>query len=156
MRNWPYAWRLLQKEGSPVRGKTGLAPLPFFPGGRPTPTLGGWQLGLNRYSKHPREAAKLLAFLTSSVSQKALALSVGYHPTRKLLYQDPDLIRQQPLLPRFYEAFEEARPRPVTPFYMMITQVLQPEFSAALSGIKSPAQALRSARKQVEHILGAG
>jgi multiple sugar transport system substrate-binding protein len=154
MRNWPYAWALLQKEGSPVKGKTGIAPLPFFPGGRSAPTLGGWQLGINQHSRHPREAEKLLVFLASSASQKFLALSVGYQPTRKSLYQDSDLAEAQPLLPRLYGIFMEASPRPVTPYYMMITQVLQPEFSAALSGIKSPEEALRSARKQVEHILG--
>ncbi len=155
MRNWPYAWRLLQREGSPVRGKIGIAPLPFFPGGRSAPTLGGWQLGINRHSQHPREAEKLLAFLASSSSQKFLALSVGYQPTRKSLYQDRDLAETQPLLPRLYGIFMEACPRPVTPYYMMITQVLQPEFSAALSGIKSYEKALRSARRQVEHIMGA-
>ena len=42
----------------------------------------------------------------------------------------------------------------MTPYYMMISQVMQPEFSAALSGIRTPQEALESARKQVEHILG--
>jgi len=49
-----------------------------------------------------------------------------------------------------------ARPRPVSPYYMMITQVMQPEFSAALAGIKTPEMALISARKQIEHILKSG
>ena len=154
MRNWPYAWRLLQKEGSPVRGRVGLCSLPSFPGGESSPTLGGWQLGVNRYSRHPREAEKLLGFLVSSASQKFLALSVGYQPARKSLYQDRELSQAQPLLPRLYEAFLQARPRPVTPYYMMMTQVLQPELSAALSGIKPPQEALRSARRQMGHILG--
>ena len=154
MRNWPYAWRLLQKEGSPVAGRVGLGPVPYFPGGKSSPTLGGWQLGVNRYSRHPREAEKLLVFLASSASQKFLALSVGYQPARKSLYQDRELSQAQPLLPRLYEAFMEARPRPVTPYYMMMTQVLQPELSAALSGIKPPQEALRSARRQMGHILG--
>jgi hypothetical protein len=38
---------------------------------------------------------------------------------------------------------------------MMITQVMQPEFSAAISGIKTPEDALNSAQKQIEHILEA-
>ena len=48
----------------------------------------------------------------------------------------------------------QARPRPVTPYYPMITQVMQPEFSAALVGVKSPEEALRSAGRQIRHILG--
>ncbi len=50
--------------------------------------------------------------------------------------------------------FMKARPRPVTPYYMMITAVLQPEFSAAVSGIKTPSEALGSAQKQITRILG--
>jgi multiple sugar transport system substrate-binding protein len=38
---------------------------------------------------------------------------------------------------------------------MMITQVMQSEFSAAVSGIRPPAEALLSARRQIDHILGA-
>jgi hypothetical protein len=38
---------------------------------------------------------------------------------------------------------------------MMMSQVMQPEFSAAITGIKTPAEALRSAQRQIEHILGA-
>ncbi len=155
MRNWPYAWSLFQREGSPVRGKIGISPLPAFPGGRSSPTLGGWQLGINRHTRHPREAEKLLTFLTSPSSQRALTLSVGYHPARISLYLDPELVQQRPLLPRLKGIFMEARPRPITPFYLMLSQVMQPEFSAALTGIRSPEKALGSARKQMEYILGA-
>ncbi len=154
MRNWPYAWSIFEKEGSAVRGKTGVAPLPSFPGYRTASTLGGWQLGVNRFTKHPEAAKKLVRFLASPASQKALALSVGYKPTRKALYKDPDLLRQQPFMTSLYGVFLQARPRPVTPYYMMISQILQPEFSAALAGIKTPEDALASAQNQVRHLLG--
>jgi multiple sugar transport system substrate-binding protein len=55
-----------------------------------------------------------------------------------------------------YDVFMQARPRPVSPFYMMMTQVMQPEFSAAVSGIKTSDAALASASEQMAHILGAG
>jgi multiple sugar transport system substrate-binding protein len=156
MRNWPYAWNIFEKQGSAVKGNVGVAPLPFFPGNRTASTLGGWQLGVNRFSRQPEAAEKLVRFLTSPASQKTLALSVGYKPTRKALYKDPDLMRQQPFMTSLYGIFLRARPRPVTPYYLMMTQVLQPEFSAALAGIKSPEAALASAQKQVRHILGEG
>ncbi len=154
MRNWPYAWNIFEKEGSAVRGKVGVAPLPSFPGHASASTLGGWQLGVNRYSRHHAGAEKLVRFLTSPAVQKTMALTIGYKPTRKALYKDPDLIRQQPFMTSLYGIFMQARPRPVTPYYMMITQVLQPEFSAALAGIRTPEAALTSAQKQVLHILG--
>ncbi|MHB8843782.1 MAG: ABC transporter substrate-binding protein [Nitrospirota bacterium] len=154
MRNWPYAWNIFEKKGSAVRGKVGVAPLPFFPGNRTASTLGGWQLGVNRFSRQPEAAKRLVRFLSSPTAQKTLALTIGYKPTRMALYKDPDLVRQQPFMASLYGIFLDARPRPVTPYYLMITQVLQPEFSAVVAGIKSPEAALASAQKQVLHILG--
>jgi trehalose/maltose transport system substrate-binding protein len=153
MRNWPYAWNTFEKEGSPVRGKTGVVPLPSFPGGRSSPTLGGWQLGLNRYSKHAEAAEKLIRFLTSPESQKSLSLTVGYKPSRKSFYLDKELIKEQPFIGDLYSIFMDARPRPVSSYYIMMSQVMQPEFSAAISGIKTPEEALRSAQRQLENIL---
>ena len=153
MRNWPYAWNIFEKEGSPIKGKVGVTMLPAFLKGKSASTLGGWQLGVNKYSKHPDIAEKLIRFLTSPAAQKTLALTIGYKPTRKFLYNDKDLIKEQPFIASLYDVFMKARPRPVSPYYMMITQVMQPEFSAALSGIKTPEEALKSAHKQTEHIL---
>jgi multiple sugar transport system substrate-binding protein len=153
MRNWPYAWNIFEREGTPVKGKVGVAPLPSFKSGMSASTLGGWQLGMNRYSKNQDAAEKLIKFLTSPEAQKTIALTVGYKPTRKSLYKDKDLKEKQPFIASLYRIFLTARPRPVTPYYMMITQVMQPEFSAALSGIKTPEEALGSAQKQIEHIL---
>ena len=147
LRNWPYAWNLFEQEGSSVRGKVGVAALPSFPGHPSVSTLGGWQLGVNRYSRHPEAAEKLIRFLVSPAVQKTLAVRVGYKPTRTVLYKDPDLVREQPFLASLYRIFMTARPRPVTPYYPMITQVLQPEFSAAITGIKTPEAALGSAQE---------
>nr|HPG51719.1 extracellular solute-binding protein [Spirochaetota bacterium] len=155
MRNWPYAWNLFNAAGSPVKGKVGVTVLPSFKIGGSCSTLGGWQLGINRNTKHPGEARKLIKFLTSPESQKALSLAAGYYPVRKSLYRDRDLLTKQPFLPGLFRVFMKARPRPVTPYYMMISQVLQPEFSAAITGIRSPEAALTSAQKQIEHILEA-
>jgi multiple sugar transport system substrate-binding protein len=153
MRNWPYAWNIFAKENSPVRGKVGVAPIPAFPGGHSAPTLGGWQLGVNRYTRHPQAAERFIRFMTSPSSQKYLALTIGYKPTMKALYRDRELLAEQPFIAGLYDIFMNARPRPVTPFYMMITQVLQPEFSAALTGVRTPALALESAGLQIGHIM---
>lgn len=154
MRNWPYAWNIFQEEGSKVRGKVGVAPLPSFQGGSSAPTLGGWQLGVNRYSRHPQEAGRLALFLTSPEAQKRLCLTVGYKPTRISLYGDRELMESQPFIAGLRDILMEARPRPVTPYYMMITQVLQPELSAAVSGVKGAKPALESAAGQIGHMLG--
>jgi trehalose/maltose transport system substrate-binding protein len=155
MRNWPYAWNLFERDDSPIKGKVGVSALPNFPGYRSASTLGGWQLGISKYSNHPKEAERFIEFFTSYETQKTLSLNIGYKPTRRKLYKDEDLIRVQPFTASLYDVFEHARPRPVNPFYMMISQAIQPEFSAVLSRIKEPEDALKSARKQIEFILRA-
>ncbi|MBI3014787.1 MAG: ABC transporter substrate-binding protein [Candidatus Tectomicrobia bacterium] len=153
MRNWPYAWNIFQRPSSPVRGKIGVSPLPAFPGGHSAATLGGWHLGVNASSRHPQLAAELVRYLTSEPVQKVMAIELGYKPTRVPLYRDPDLRRAQPFIAELYEVFQRARPRPVTPYYMMISQVLQPEFSAVLAGIRDPARAMAGAETQIRRIL---
>jgi multiple sugar transport system substrate-binding protein len=153
MRNWPYAWSLFEREGSAVKGKVGVTTLPAFAGHRSAPTLGGWHLGVNQYSRHPREAARFIQFITSYEAQKGLALATGYQPTRRRLYHDKDLLRTQPFTASLAEIFDHARPRPVSPYYMMLSQVMQPTFSAVLSRILKPEEALRSAQEQIEFIL---
>lgn len=153
MRNWPYAWKLFEQPGSRVRGLVGVSMLPSFPGREPAATLGGWQLGINRRSRHPAAAKKLIHFLTSPGAQKHLALNLGYKPARKSLYRDRDLIEQQPFMVSLYDIFMKARPRPVTPYYMMLSQVMQPAFSAVISGIESPEEALNAACTQMAYIL---
>ena len=153
MRNWPYAWNIFQREGSPVKDKVGISTLPSFPTHESASTLGGWQLGVNRFSKNPQVAEKLVLFLTSPESQKTLALNIGYKPSRQSLYLDEELIREQPFIAGLTDVLRKARPRPVSPYYLMISQIIQPEFSAALSGIKTAEEALRSAQQQIEFIL---
>jgi multiple sugar transport system substrate-binding protein len=155
MRNWPYAWNIFEKEGSPVKGMVGVTLLPSFSKGPSASTLGGWQLGVNKYSKHPEEAEKLVEFFALPESQKILAITLGYKPARRSLYSDKELIKEQPFIAGLYDVFMNARPRPLTPYYMMITQVTQPEFSAALSGIKTPEESLKAAQRQIDYILAA-
>lgn len=153
LRNWPYAWRLFERPGSPVQGTVGISVLPHFAGGASAATLGGWQLGVNRYSRHPAEAERLAHFLTSAEAHKALALAYGLSPPRRSLYRDAGLVAAQPFLTELYAVFEHARPRPVSASYIAISQVLQAEFSAAVTGIKSPQAALASGQRQIERIL---
>ncbi|MBI3995558.1 MAG: ABC transporter substrate-binding protein [Nitrospirae bacterium] len=153
LRNWPYAWNLFEQPGSKIRGKVGVSPLPGFPGHPSAATLGGWQLGVNRYSRHPKEAEALIRFLTSAEAQRWMAIEIGYKPTRTALYRDRKLMAAQPFMTGLYGIFQTARPRPVTPYYLMLSQVMQPEFSAAMVGLKSPEAALEDAQLQMNHIL---
>jgi multiple sugar transport system substrate-binding protein len=152
-RNWPYAWSLFERDGSSVQGKTGLAALPAFPGHEPASTLGGWHLGISRRSRHPEAAWRLIQFLTTSASQKTMTLATGMLPTRAEVYEDPQVLASQPFLRELRPILTAARPRPVTPFYPMVSQILQSEFSAIIAGRRSPEKALESAQRQLDRIL---
>ena len=153
MRNWPYAWVLLQRDGSSVQGKVGIAPLPTFGSYPHVSTLGGWHLGIAKNSQHPEEAWTFIEFLTSHHAQQVMALRVGIQASRTAVYQDPELNAAQPFLADLQPMLFSARPRPVTPFYPMVSQILQSEFSAVLANVRDPHVAMRSAEQQINHAL---
>jgi len=153
MRNWPYAWSLLQREGSPVRGKIGMAPIPSFPGQAGAPVLGGWLLAIPKHSPKQEAAGELARFLTSPAVQQRIALELGYNPTRRSLYEDESLLEARPILKDLFQIFLGARPRPVTPYYLMMSQAAQPEVSAVVVGRKTPREALVAVRSRTEGLL---
>ncbi|OGF04820.1 MAG: hypothetical protein A2509_07950 [Candidatus Edwardsbacteria bacterium RIFOXYD12_FULL_50_11] len=127
MRNWPYAWALSQDttKGSVVAGKVGMAPLPACRGESSSSCLGGWNLAVSRFSRHPALAKELVLFLTSAESQKEFALKGGRLPTRKSVYHDQKVLEANPHYRDFYCSFITARPRPVRPDYSRISDFLQ-------------------------------
>lgn len=113
MRNWPYAWALAQSPDSPVRGKVGVVPLPSGgAGGKTSGVLGGWHLAVSRYSKHPAEAASLVAYLTSAPEQKIRAIEASYNPTYPALYDDPQVLAANPFFAELLPSLENAAARP--------------------------------------------
>ena len=113
MRNSPYAWALAQSHDSPVRDKVGVMPLPRGGAdGQGSGTLGGWHLAVSLYSKHPEEAADLVAFLTSAGQQKKRAITASYNPTIPALYNDPDILTANPFFKTLLDPLRNATARP--------------------------------------------
>ncbi len=153
LRNWPYVWSLIESENSPLRGKVGIAPLPHFQGGESAATLGGWQLGINDYSKNKKAAWKLAEYMTSYPVQEKLALHLSRNPTLVALYGDADIKREAPFMSDFLSVFTRARPRPVTPFYPAISLIIQREVSAVVADLKSSSEALETMEEEIQRIL---
>jgi len=113
MRNWPYAWALGQSDGSPVKGKIGVTSLPRGGDkGKPTGTLGGWNLAVSKYSETPEVAADLVVYLTSAAEQKRRAIKGSYNPTIEALYKDPEVLSATPFFGDLYDTFVNAVARP--------------------------------------------
>jgi multiple sugar transport system substrate-binding protein len=133
-RNWPYAWKFANDPGSSrVAGKVGMMPLPGFPGNRGIATLGGWQLGISRFSTKSDLAWRFVAFMTSAEMQKRVALATGRAPTRSKLYDDPELLTAIPQLGSLLQTFRQAVPRPATPVYIPLSNIMQRYFSSVLA-----------------------
>lgn len=114
MRNWPYAKSLLDSPDSVVRGKVGVSALPMGdgPGARHAGTLGGWQLSVSKYSRHPEVAADLVLHMASAEVQKVRAMRGSFNPTRPALYKDPEVIAANPFMSSLLDTFENAVARP--------------------------------------------
>ena len=153
MRNWPYAYVIMNEPGSGVAGKFALLPPPHGPGGRSTSAFGGGVLGINAFSHHPRAAWQLLQFLLSPECLKERSLALGMLPPLQSLYHDPDLLSAFPFLTDLCQVFRSARPRPNSPLYSFISEILRIHLARALTRQEEPAAALRLAQAQILQVL---
>ncbi|ATB40307.1 maltose ABC transporter substrate-binding protein [Cystobacter fuscus] len=113
MRNWPYAWALANSPDSPINGKVGVVALPKGGAdGKSTGTLGGWNLSVSKYSKHPEIAADLVKYLASPEEQKRRAILGSFNPTIVSLYKDADVLKANPFFGTLLDTFTNAVARP--------------------------------------------
>jgi len=156
MRNWPYAWALSQSADSAVRGKVGVTVLPSGgAGGKSVGTLGGWQLAVSRYSKHPAEAADLVSFLTSAEQQKKRAIAASYNPTIVALYDDPDVLAANPFFAALRAPLEAATARPsriVGPYYNHFSNDLWRAVHDILASEAKPAPRLAALAEDLDRL----
>jgi multiple sugar transport system substrate-binding protein len=153
LRNWSYVWRLVQAKDSPVAGKVGVQVMVHAAGAAGGGTLGGWGLGVSRYSHEPELAHAFVRHATSLASQRAFCAPTGYAPARRDAYEDPELLAANPFLREVGRLHREAVPRPAIPRYALASDVLQRHLSAALSGLATPDRALREAARETRLLL---
>jgi trehalose/maltose transport system substrate-binding protein len=159
MRNWSYAWPLVDGPGSAVRGKVGVAPMPAGSGGSSAATLGGWQLSVSRYSAQPALAADLVMHLTGRQEQKRRAIAGAYNPTIRALYRDPDVLRANPFYADLAVSFERGVPRPSAVTgqrYNRVSSAFQTAVHAVLAGQSDAATALRSLERKLMRLSRGG
>jgi multiple sugar transport system substrate-binding protein len=155
MRNWPYAFALLSDSAeSRVAGRFAVAPMPAAPSGQRAAALGGQQLAINAHSEHPEAAYRLLEFLTAPEQMLERAEVVGQYPTRPALFDDPRLAAALAVpADQARRIIEAATPRPVTPIYTQLSEILQIQLHRALVGQVAPEAALHAAAREMERII---
>jgi ABC-type glycerol-3-phosphate transport system substrate-binding protein len=158
MRNWPYPVAAMSDTSqSKVAGKFTVSPMPASAtaaNGHSTAALGGAQLAINAYTDHPAAAYKLIAYLTAPDQMLERAQVVSQYPTRPALYSDPRMRGTIGIpLENARRAIESATPRPVTPIYTELSEILQIELHRALVRQVEPQEALNSAAARINALI---
>jgi multiple sugar transport system substrate-binding protein len=144
--NWTYMYNLANDpKESKVAGHVGVVPAPGVAGKSEVSAMNGSMgLGVTTASKHPDEAWKLIAFLTSQAEQNKYAkLSL---PIWTSSYDDSAVAKgQEDLIAAAKISLAAMYPRPTTPKYQELSVALQQAIQESLLGTTPPEDALKTA-----------
>jgi multiple sugar transport system substrate-binding protein len=154
MRNWPYVWPLANQDDSAVQGKIGIKPMVHEAGFDSGACQGGWGLALVKDSPHKEEAWRVIEFMTSESVQKQFILDTAYVPSRRSLFNDPDIVAKYSHYPDLLEVQEQSVLRPPIAQYAQASDILQRNLSSALTGRLSPQEAMERAANETRRLLG--
>jgi multiple sugar transport system substrate-binding protein len=157
MRNWPYAFYLMSgqdpRNPSQVAGKFGIAPLPTFDGKGTISGLGGHNLAVNRFSDNVEAAKEFVRFASTTPEVQRHLGKHSMIPTMKSVFDDlagdPVMALQSQILPH-------AKPRPTTPKWSEISEVIQRQIFSAYNGQRDPEQAVETIREFLQSTLDQG
>src|SRR4029450_5568967 len=106
------------------------------------PPLGGIDLGIGAWSRHPRFALAAARCITSTANQTYYFLHDGTPAARGTVYTDPRIVKAFPMAQLLRESLEAAGPRPRTDVYGDLSSALQRSFHPpAAVNSRTPAKA---------------
>lgn len=163
MRNWPYAYAAAKtadsKTGqmSPIADKFDVTALPHGndPSDKSAGTVGGWQLGVSKYSQHQDAAIEFVRYMTSKEVQTWRAVVGSFVPTRPDVSADPQVLTAMPFLKNLADVTRVTRPsrelgadynEGSTAFFQGVSQILNgadaatvvPQIVTRLEGLIAP------------------
>jgi trehalose/maltose transport system substrate-binding protein len=153
MRNWPYAYAA--SKGTPVDGKFDVTVLPHGAGGQSVGTVGGWQLGVSKYSKHKGASIELVRYLTSPAVEKFDAIYNSNVPTIPVVAQDPAVVAANPYLkPEIASVTRVTRPsNSLKTHYQQGSQIIYQGINQILNG-QDAKNVLPGVAQQLQRLLG--
>src|SRR5262245_20491146 len=155
MRNWPYAYALLDDATqSRVAGRFAVTSMPPALGGMATAALGGSALAINAFSEQPDAAYALIDYLLQPEQMLERARVAGQYPTRPALYETAALADALEIpIDEALAVIQRATPRPVTPVYSQLSDILQISLHRVLTRQQEPGPALREAATAMRTLL---
>ncbi|CDM93037.1 putative ABC-type sugar transport system, periplasmic component [Limnospira indica PCC 8005] len=151
LRNWPYVYSLASN--SDIAGNFAIKPMVHAPGKNSGACLGGWGFGIASTSRHKDEAWAVINFFNKPEVQRKYFLETGYVPSRISLFNDPPLVEKFPYLPNLLEVVQNPVLRPPIAQYAQASDILQRYLSAALTGSRTPEQAMQAASNETRALL---
>jgi len=144
MVNWTFVYQnykgLIGKPGGPADDQAfddlGWARYPQTVAGEDSkPPIGGIDIGVGAYSKHPEFAQEAAVCVTSADAQAALAVNEGLMPSRQSVYDSAKLKEAYPadLLQLFSQSIDSGGPRPKSAFYSQLSSAIQSRWHSPAS-----------------------
>jgi multiple sugar transport system substrate-binding protein len=149
MRNWPYAYSLIEGEADPaVADNFDIAPLPTFSGEGTISALGGFNNAVSAFSNNKEMAKEFVVWAaTNEEVQTLLATEASVPPTLESVYED---LSDDPVMSLLGEVLPEAKPRPPAPTWNNISVEMQRNLFPAYNGEGDPAEASQAVQQALE------
>jgi len=149
--NYPFIYPSALQNNPELAKKIGWAQWPSLVPGRPShTTVGGYNLAVSSYSRHPVQDREAITCLRNRNNQIRTAIDGGLAPTLESLYTDQKFIDGgYPFAAAIYQALRNASVRPQTPAYqsisLQISDRLSPPKSASVGAVRSLRGAIENA-----------
>lgn len=150
--NWP-AWISAFDDSakSRVAGKMSFGTMPGEKAeGRAE--IGNWLIAIPRGARNTDAAFDFLLWATAGDQMKKSALT-GNPPTRRSVFNDPELLTKFPAYPAQLRSLETSKPRPRTPQWNEIENVFGIFLSRANSGELTAEEAMNQANIEIAKIV---
>ena len=154
--NWDYAWNRYQRDESVIKGKVGVGTAPSFPGKAKVSVLGGWNVGVNAFTKNEAAAVAFIKAISDDEMSRIQVLHPSWAQTspNKKAMADPEYVAKNPeFIKALADNYAAAVARPVTPAYAEITEAISQEVMPALYGESSVKAALSATAAKIKTII---
>lgn len=127
MVNYTFAYASAKDNAPDIFKKMGFAKWPRVdPGKASKPPLGGFNIGVSAFSKHPDESFEAAKCINGDKAMLTATELDGLPPSRPSLYKDKKVTTAYPGFAQLVKSsIEEAGPRPATPAYQDVTLAVQ-------------------------------
>lgn len=123
--NWPYVYPALQSAAPELARNVGWARIPGVTEGSPSRvTIGGTNLAVSKYSRHPQESFEAAKCIRNAEHQKFSAINDGVPPTIEAVYDEPEMVEAYPMKDVILAELKDAANRPLTPAYQNVSTVI--------------------------------